>query len=72
VSTLVLCGTITSVVIFYLIWGIGSLNFHLVNRMLIMNESSIGDFLHFTLLQAYPCYYGLHIILFSTLAEYQS
>jgi hypothetical protein len=32
---------------------------------------SIGDFLHLTLLQLYPCYYDIHIILFSVLAEYQ-
>jgi hypothetical protein len=39
--------------------------------MLIINESSICDFLHSTLLQFYPYYYSLHIILFFTLAEYQ-
>jgi hypothetical protein len=33
---------------------------------------SVGAFLHLTILQLYPCYYCLHIILFSALAEYQS
>jgi hypothetical protein len=32
--------------------------------MLITCESSIGAILHSTLLQVYPCYYTLHIILF--------
>jgi hypothetical protein len=30
--------------------------------VLIINESSIGAFLHSALLQLYPCYYGMHII----------
>jgi hypothetical protein len=51
-------------------WVVWAYNFNLVNKMLIVNESSIGAFLHPTLLQLYPCYYGLHIILFPT-AEYQ-
>jgi hypothetical protein len=49
-STLVLCGTITSVGTFYLIWSIGSFKLHLANRMLIINESSISVFLHTSLL----------------------
>jgi hypothetical protein len=32
---------------------------------------SVGVFLHFTLLQFYPCYYDLHAILYPALAEYQ-
>jgi hypothetical protein len=57
----------------YLIGILGSstLNFHLVNRMLITCESSISAFLHLTLLSLYliiiPC-----ISLFPALAEYQS
>jgi hypothetical protein len=44
--------TLPSVDIFYLIGILGSstFNFHLVNRMLITCESSIGAFLHLTLL----------------------
>jgi hypothetical protein len=44
--------TLPSVDIFYLIGILGSstFNFHLVNRMLITCESSIGVFLHLTLL----------------------
>jgi hypothetical protein len=48
----VFCWTLPPVVIFYLI-GIlcsSTLNFHLVNRMLITCESSVGAFLHLTLL----------------------
>jgi hypothetical protein len=47
----VFCWTLPSVDIFYLI-GIlvsSTFNFHLVNRMLIMCESSVGAFLHLTL-----------------------
>jgi hypothetical protein len=41
--------------IFYLfgILGSSTFNFHIVNRMLIICESSIGAFLHLTLLQLY-------------------
>jgi hypothetical protein len=48
----VFCWTLPHVDIFYLIGIMGSstFNFHLVNRMLIICESSIGDFLHLTLL----------------------
>jgi hypothetical protein len=48
----VFCWTLLSLDIFYLIRILGSstFNFHLVNRMLITCESSIGDFLHLTLL----------------------
>jgi hypothetical protein len=48
----VFCWTLFPVDIFYLIGILGSstFNFHLVNRMLIICESSIGDFLHLTLL----------------------
>jgi hypothetical protein len=48
----VLCWTLPPVDIFYLIEILGSstFNFYLVNRMLITCESSIGDFLHLTLL----------------------
>jgi hypothetical protein len=53
VLALVLCGTIPSMDTLYLIWDIS---------VLIINESSIGAFLHSALLQLYPCYYGLHII----------
>jgi hypothetical protein len=44
--------TLPHVDIFFLIGILGSssLNFHLVNRMLITCESSIGAFLHLTLL----------------------
>jgi hypothetical protein len=35
--------------------------------VLITWESCIGVFLHSTLLQLYPCYYGMHIIFFSHL-----
>jgi hypothetical protein len=60
----VLYWTLPSVDIFYL-FGIldsSTFNFHAVNRMLIICESSIGDFLHLTLLQFYLWYYILHII----------
>jgi hypothetical protein len=48
----VFCWTLPPVDIFYLIGILGSsiLNFHLVNRMLITSESSIGAFLYLTLL----------------------
>jgi hypothetical protein len=48
----VFCWTLPPVDIFCLIGILGSstLNFHLVNRMLIICESSIGAFLHVTLL----------------------
>jgi hypothetical protein len=48
----VFCWTLPPVDIFYLIGILGSstFNFHLVNRMLITCESSIGVFLHLTLL----------------------
>jgi hypothetical protein len=48
----VFCWTVPPVDIFYLIEILGSstFNFHLVNRMLITCESSIGAFLHLTLL----------------------
>jgi hypothetical protein len=44
--------TLPSVDIFYLIGisGSSTFNFHIVNRMLITCESSVGDFLHLTLL----------------------
>jgi hypothetical protein len=47
--------TLPSVDIFYLIGILGSsiFNFHVVNRMLIICESSIGVFLYLTLLQLY-------------------
>jgi hypothetical protein len=52
----------------YLIWDIALINliYHIVNRMLITWESSVGAFLHLTLLQMYLCYYILHIIISST------
>jgi hypothetical protein len=40
--------------------------------MLIINELSVGVFLHFTILQIYPRYYGIHIILFVGVAEHKS
>jgi hypothetical protein len=48
----VFCWTLPPVVIFYLIGILDSLtlNFHLVNRMLITCESSVGVFLYLTLL----------------------
>jgi hypothetical protein len=48
----VFCWTLPPLDIFYLIRILGSsiFNFHLVNRMLITCESSIGAFLHLTLL----------------------
>jgi hypothetical protein len=48
----VFCWTLPSVDIFYLIGILGSstFNFHLVNKMLITCESSIGAFLYLTLL----------------------
>jgi hypothetical protein len=48
----VFCWILPPVDIFYLIGILSSstLNFHLVNRMLITCESSIGAFLHLTLL----------------------
>jgi hypothetical protein len=48
----VFCWTLPPLDIFYLIEILGSstFNFHLVNRMLITCESSIGAFLHLTLL----------------------
>jgi hypothetical protein len=51
----VFCWTLPFVDIFYLIGILGSTtyNFHIVNRMLIICESSIGAFLHLTLLQLY-------------------
>jgi hypothetical protein len=47
--------TLPPVDIFYLIGILGSstLNFYIVNRMLITCESSIGAFLHLTLLYLY-------------------
>jgi hypothetical protein len=65
VLTFVFCWTITYVFywiityllldMFYLIEILGSstFNFHVVTRMLIICESSIGVFLHLTLLQLY-------------------
>jgi hypothetical protein len=51
----VFCWTLPPVDIFYLIGLLGSstFNFHLVNRMLITCDSSIGAFLYLTLLQCY-------------------
>jgi hypothetical protein len=51
----VFCWPLPFVDIFYLIGILGSTtyNFHIVNRMLIICESSIGAFLHLTLLQLY-------------------
>jgi hypothetical protein len=48
----VFCWTLPSVDIFYLIGILGSstFNYHLVNRMLIIRGSSVGAFLHLTLL----------------------
>jgi hypothetical protein len=48
----VFCWTLPHVAIFYLIEILGRsiLNFHLVNKMLITCESSVGAFLHLTLL----------------------
>jgi hypothetical protein len=48
----VFCWTLPHLDIFYLIGILGSstFNFHLVNRMLIICESSVGAFLHLTLL----------------------
>jgi hypothetical protein len=48
----VFCWTLPSVDIFYTIGILGSstLNFHVVNRMIIICESSVGAFLHLTLL----------------------
>jgi hypothetical protein len=48
----VFCWTLPSVDIFYLIEILGNstFNFHLVNRMLITCESSVGVFLHLSLL----------------------
>jgi hypothetical protein len=48
----VFCWTLPHVSIFYLIGILGSstLNFHLVNRMLITYELSVGAFLHLTML----------------------
>jgi hypothetical protein len=48
----VFCWTLPPVAIFYLIGILGSstLNFYLVNRMLITCESNVGAFLHLTLL----------------------
>jgi hypothetical protein len=48
----VFCWTLPPVDIFYFngILGSSTFNFHLVNRILITCESSIGDFLHLTLL----------------------
>jgi hypothetical protein len=47
-----LCWTLPPMNIFYLIGVLGSsiFNFHLVNRMLITCVSSIGAFLHLTIL----------------------
>jgi hypothetical protein len=47
-----LCCTFSHVDMFYLFGILGSsiFNFHLVNRMLITCESSIGAFMHLTLL----------------------
>jgi hypothetical protein len=60
--------TLPSVDMFYLIGLLGSstLNFHVVNRMLIICESSVDAFLHLTLLWPYLWYYVLHIIISST------
>jgi hypothetical protein len=51
----VLCWTLPSMDMFYLIGILGSstFNFHVVSRMLIICELSIGAFLHLTLLQLY-------------------
>jgi hypothetical protein len=48
----VLCWILPPVDIFYLIgiFGSSTFNFHLVNRMLITCESSVGAFLHLTIL----------------------
>jgi hypothetical protein len=48
----VFCWTLPYVDMFYLIGILGSsaFNFHVVNRMLIIFESSVGAFLHLTLL----------------------
>jgi hypothetical protein len=64
----VFCWILPHVDIFYLIEVLGSsiFNFHLVNRMLINCELSIGVFLHLTLLYLYLWYYTLHIITFCT------
>jgi hypothetical protein len=43
----------------------------IVAKVLMSSSLSVGAFLHFTLLQLYPCYYDLHIILFPTLVEYE-
>jgi hypothetical protein len=60
--------TLPSMDIFYLIGILGSttFNFHVVNRMLIICESSIGDFMHLTLLQLYLRHYIMHIIISCT------
>jgi hypothetical protein len=65
----VFCWTLPSVDIFHLIGFLGSstLNFYVVNRMLIICESSVGAFLHLTLLPLplilYPAYhYFLHLL----------
>jgi hypothetical protein len=64
-TTYVFCWTLPSMDMFYLIGILDSstFNFHVVNRMLIICESSIGVFLHLTLLQLYLWYYILHIII---------
>jgi hypothetical protein len=64
----VFCWTLPSVDIFYLIGILGSstFNFHEVNRMLITCESSVGAFLHLTLLYLYLWYYNMHIIIYCT------
>jgi hypothetical protein len=57
--------TVPSMDMFCLIGILGSstFNFHVVNRMLTIWESSVGAFLHLNLLYLYLWYYILHIIL---------
>jgi hypothetical protein len=64
----VFCWTLPSVDMFYLIGILRSLtfNFHVVNRMLTIWESSVGAFLHLTLLWLYLWYYIMHIIISCT------
>jgi hypothetical protein len=63
-TTYVFYWTLPSVDIFYLIGILGSstFNFHVVTRLLIICESSIGAFMHLTILQLYLRYYIQHII----------
>jgi hypothetical protein len=64
----VFCWTLSSVDMFHLIGILSSstFNFHVVNRMLIIWESSVGAFLHLTLLYFYLWYYIMHIIISRT------